>query len=77
MRGGGVDCRGSVRDTNGGGLDGLGECRLDRSGTMVLNYAQASFLILIGSFLSPPSDPFVAVLERELLIILFVCLAWA
>ncbi|TEB11300.1 hypothetical protein FA13DRAFT_991623 [Coprinellus micaceus] len=37
----------------------------------------ASFLILIGSFLSPPSDPFVAVLERELLIVLFVCIAWA
>ncbi|KAF5319812.1 hypothetical protein D9611_012858 [Ephemerocybe angulata] len=37
----------------------------------------ASFLILIASFLSPPNDPFVAVLERELLILLFVCLSWA
>ncbi|KAJ3536349.1 hypothetical protein NMY22_g6068 [Coprinellus aureogranulatus] len=43
----------------------------------VLNGVKAAFLILIGSFLSPPSDPFVAVLERELLIILFVCIAWA
>lgn len=43
----------------------------------VLIQSKAAFLILIGSFLSPPSDPFVAVLERELLIILFVCIAWA
>ncbi|KII83920.1 hypothetical protein PLICRDRAFT_179954 [Plicaturopsis crispa FD-325 SS-3] len=38
---------------------------------------QASFLILIASFLSPPSDPFVAVMERETLIISFNALAWA
>ncbi|KAJ2912099.1 hypothetical protein MD484_g8319, partial [Candolleomyces efflorescens] len=37
----------------------------------------ASFIILIASFLSPPSDPFVAVMERELLILFFSCLAWA
>jgi hypothetical protein len=29
------------------------------------------------AFLSPPSDPFLMMLERELLIIFFVCLAWA
>ncbi|KAG6856698.1 hypothetical protein H0H87_001739 [Tephrocybe sp. NHM501043] len=39
--------------------------------------AQASFLILIASVLSPPSDPFPAVLERELLIMLFASLTWA
>ncbi|KAJ8489973.1 hypothetical protein ONZ45_g13364 [Pleurotus djamor] len=38
---------------------------------------QASFLILIASFLSPPSDPFMSVLERELIILLFVATAWA
>ncbi|KAF9237247.1 hypothetical protein BU15DRAFT_88826 [Melanogaster broomeanus] len=42
---------------------------------------QAAFLILIGdaqpSFLSPPSDPFIAVLERELIILIFVGLGWA
>lgn len=38
---------------------------------------QASFLVLIAAFLSPPRDPFVAVLERELLILFFVALAWA
>ncbi|KAL0959307.1 hypothetical protein HGRIS_014571 [Hohenbuehelia grisea] len=38
---------------------------------------QASFLILIVAFLSPPSDPFMSVLEREFLLILFACLAWA
>ncbi|KAF5318091.1 hypothetical protein D9619_012029 [Psilocybe cf. subviscida] len=38
---------------------------------------QASFLVLIVAFLSPPSDPFLMMLERELLIIFFVCLAWA
>ncbi|KZP16769.1 hypothetical protein FIBSPDRAFT_1047238 [Athelia psychrophila] len=37
---------------------------------------QASFLVLIASFLSPPSDPFMAVLERETMILLFVCFAW-
>ncbi|XP_006457385.1 hypothetical protein AGABI2DRAFT_212754 [Agaricus bisporus var. bisporus H97] len=38
---------------------------------------QASFVVLIAAFLSPPNDPFTAVLERELLILLFVTLAWA
>ncbi|KAJ3517352.1 hypothetical protein NLJ89_g569 [Agrocybe chaxingu] len=38
---------------------------------------QASFLILIAAFLSPPSDPFMSVLERESLILFFVSLAWA
>ncbi|KAG0699492.1 hypothetical protein DFH29DRAFT_983489 [Suillus ampliporus] len=37
----------------------------------------AAFLIIIASFLSPPSDPFMAVLERELLILTFVGLGWA
>ncbi|KAL7286018.1 hypothetical protein ACG7TL_001135 [Trametes sanguinea] len=36
-----------------------------------------SFLILISSFLDAPSDPFLAVLERELIFITFVVLAWA
>ncbi|KAF5312520.1 hypothetical protein D9619_003562 [Psilocybe cf. subviscida] len=38
---------------------------------------QASILILTVAFLSPPSDPFLMMLEREILIIFFVCLAWA
>ncbi|KAJ7581095.1 hypothetical protein C8J56DRAFT_256925 [Mycena floridula] len=38
---------------------------------------QASFLILITSFMSPPSDPFMAVLEREILIISLVTISWA
>ncbi|KIJ63943.1 hypothetical protein HYDPIDRAFT_112430 [Hydnomerulius pinastri MD-312] len=38
---------------------------------------QASFLIIIASFLSPPSDPLIAVLEREIMILLFVGLGWA
>ncbi|KAH7888067.1 hypothetical protein F5I97DRAFT_1806524 [Phlebopus sp. FC_14] len=38
---------------------------------------QASFLILIAAFLSPPSDPFIAVLEREFIILIFVGLGWA
>ncbi|PPQ72963.1 hypothetical protein CVT24_000165 [Panaeolus cyanescens] len=38
---------------------------------------QASFLILIASFFSPPSDPFLFVLEREFLILFFAGLAWA
>ncbi|KDQ52942.1 hypothetical protein JAAARDRAFT_39659 [Jaapia argillacea MUCL 33604] len=38
---------------------------------------QASFLILVAGFMSPPSDPFVAVLEREILIMASVTLAWA
>lgn len=37
----------------------------------------ADFLILIVSFLAPPSDPFLAVLEREVLILLFVSITWA
>ncbi|KAJ6597201.1 hypothetical protein DFH09DRAFT_113905 [Mycena vulgaris] len=38
---------------------------------------QASFLIMITSFMSPPSDPFMAVLEREGTILLFVTASWA
>ncbi|KAF8149165.1 hypothetical protein B0H34DRAFT_735166 [Crassisporium funariophilum] len=38
---------------------------------------QASFMILIAAFLSPPSDPFISVLEREIIILLFVTIAWA
>ncbi|KAJ7286108.1 hypothetical protein C8J57DRAFT_1431688 [Mycena rebaudengoi] len=38
---------------------------------------QASFLILMTSFLSPPSDPFMAVLEREITTLFFVTTAWA
>jgi hypothetical protein len=39
--------------------------------------AQASFLILVSAFLSPPAEPFIVVLEREMLILLFAALAWA
>ncbi|KAJ7047102.1 hypothetical protein C8F04DRAFT_1308883, partial [Mycena alexandri] len=38
---------------------------------------QAGFLMIITSFMSPPSDPFMAVLEREFTILLFVTTAWA
>ncbi|KAL1937670.1 hypothetical protein VTO73DRAFT_12945 [Trametes versicolor] len=38
---------------------------------------QGSFLILISSFLDVPSDPFLAVLERELIFLTFVVAAWA
>ncbi|KAK0473358.1 hypothetical protein IW261DRAFT_1503962 [Armillaria novae-zelandiae] len=40
---------------------------------------QANFLILIcnPAFMSPPSDPFMAVLEREILIISLVSVSWA
>ncbi|KAG2070593.1 hypothetical protein BDR04DRAFT_1198344 [Suillus decipiens] len=37
---------------------------------------QAAFLIIIASFLSPPSDPFMAVLEREIILLVFVALGW-
>lgn len=37
---------------------------------------QAAFLIIIASFLSPPSDPFMVVLEREIVILIFVALGW-
>ncbi|CAK5277324.1 unnamed protein product [Mycena citricolor] len=38
----------------------------------------ASFLVLISvSFLSPPNDPLMSVVERELNILLFVTVAWA
>ncbi|KAI8969682.1 hypothetical protein BD414DRAFT_256336 [Trametes punicea] len=38
---------------------------------------QGSFLILISSFLDAPSDPFLAVLEHELIFLTFVVTAWA
>ncbi|KAI0070007.1 hypothetical protein K474DRAFT_1609486 [Panus rudis PR-1116 ss-1] len=38
---------------------------------------QASFLILIASFLDPPSEPFIAVLEREVILVFLVCVSWA
>ncbi|KAF7363690.1 hypothetical protein MSAN_01026700 [Mycena sanguinolenta] len=37
---------------------------------------QASFLILITAFMSPPNDSFMAVLEREFMILSFVTTAW-
>ncbi|KAF9527658.1 hypothetical protein CPB83DRAFT_384639 [Crepidotus variabilis] len=39
----------------------------------------AAFLVLIASFLSPPSDPFISILEREILILghIGIGLAWA
>ncbi|KAG6834861.1 hypothetical protein H0H93_006863, partial [Arthromyces matolae] len=40
-------------------------------------FGQASFLILIASVLSPPNDPFISVLEREVLIMLLASLTWA
>ncbi|KZT35081.1 hypothetical protein SISSUDRAFT_1064765 [Sistotremastrum suecicum HHB10207 ss-3] len=38
---------------------------------------QAGFLVLVGAFISPPSDPFIAILERELGILILVLSAWA
>ncbi|EIW75984.1 hypothetical protein CONPUDRAFT_93215 [Coniophora puteana RWD-64-598 SS2] len=38
---------------------------------------QASFLILISSIMSPPEDPFIAVVEREFLIMSLTVLVWA
>jgi hypothetical protein len=45
--------------------------------TLNLLYTQASFLILIAAFLSPPAEPFAAVFEREMLILFFSTLGWA
>ncbi|KAF9261178.1 hypothetical protein L218DRAFT_981064 [Marasmius fiardii PR-910] len=42
-----------------------------------LYMGQAAFLILIASILSPPADPFLIVIEREVLIIFFVATTWA
>ncbi|KAF8310786.1 hypothetical protein DL93DRAFT_2084164 [Clavulina sp. PMI_390] len=42
-----------------------------------LALGNASFLILIAAVLSPPNEPFIAVLRRELNILAAVCLAWA
>ncbi|KAM6495323.1 Protein of unknown function (DUF2422) domain containing protein [Amanita muscaria] len=38
---------------------------------------QAGFVILVVAFMSPPAEPFIVVLERELLILGFSSLAWA
>ncbi|KZV73701.1 hypothetical protein PENSPDRAFT_602548 [Peniophora sp. CONT] len=38
---------------------------------------QAGFLIVIASFLSPPSDPTIANIEREIVIVLIVLVSWA
>ncbi|KAI5115336.1 hypothetical protein M0805_008881, partial [Coniferiporia weirii] len=38
---------------------------------------QASFLIIIAAFLSPPAEPFIAVLERELAILIFTTTSFA
>ncbi|KIY44983.1 hypothetical protein FISHEDRAFT_50366 [Fistulina hepatica ATCC 64428] len=35
------------------------------------------FATSCSSFLSPPAEPFLAVLERETLILVFVCISWA
>ena len=33
--------------------------------------------VTTAAFLSPPSDPFICVLEREMLILLLSCISWA
>ncbi|KAI0697464.1 hypothetical protein BC835DRAFT_1504792 [Cytidiella melzeri] len=38
---------------------------------------QASFLILIAAILMPPSAPFIAVLEQEILLMILVTISWA
>ncbi|KAH8111149.1 hypothetical protein DFH11DRAFT_1880050 [Phellopilus nigrolimitatus] len=38
---------------------------------------QASFLVLVAAFLSPPAEPFIAVFEREMAILLFVNASFA
>ncbi|KAI9457690.1 hypothetical protein HD554DRAFT_2141755 [Boletus coccyginus] len=38
---------------------------------------QSAFLIIIASFISPPSDSFIAVLQRELKILAFAASGWA
>ncbi|KAF9813949.1 hypothetical protein IEO21_05385 [Rhodonia placenta] len=38
---------------------------------------QATFLILVAALLDPPSDPFVSVLEREIIFAIFVSIGWA
>ncbi|PAV21583.1 hypothetical protein PNOK_0154000 [Pyrrhoderma noxium] len=38
---------------------------------------QASFLIIVAGMLSPPSEPFIAVLERELAILFFASISFA
>ena len=38
---------------------------------------QSSFLVLIGALLSPPNEPFTAIVRRELSLITAVCLCWA
>ncbi|GLB35374.1 putative ER transporter, 6TM, N-terminal [Lyophyllum shimeji] len=38
---------------------------------------QSSFLLLVAAGMSAPSDPFLSVLEREILIMFFVSLSWA
>ncbi|KAK2467251.1 hypothetical protein APHAL10511_000800 [Amanita phalloides] len=37
----------------------------------------SAFFIMVASIMSPPSDPFMFVLERELLLLLFSSFAWA
>ncbi|KAL0581273.1 hypothetical protein V5O48_000756 [Marasmius crinis-equi] len=44
--------------------------------TIEVYMGQAAFLILIASILSPPSDPFLIVIEREVLIMAFVAATW-
>ncbi|KAG7095039.1 hypothetical protein E1B28_005829 [Marasmius oreades] len=45
--------------------------------TVEVYVGQASFLILIASILSPPGDPFLVVIEREVLIVIFATSTWA
>ncbi|EDQ99398.1 uncharacterized protein LACBIDRAFT_316563 [Laccaria bicolor S238N-H82] len=44
---------------------------------MAVMGGQATFLILIASFLSPPTDPFRAVVEREVVIMIMISLTWS
>ncbi|KIM37523.1 hypothetical protein M413DRAFT_76838 [Hebeloma cylindrosporum] len=37
----------------------------------------ASFVIFLAAWISPPSDPFICVFEREMLICVLACISWA
>ncbi|KAF8431956.1 hypothetical protein L210DRAFT_3650787 [Boletus edulis BED1] len=45
--------------------------------TTIKVMGQAAFLIIIASFLSPPSEPFIVMLQRELGILTFAVSSWA
>ncbi|KAJ7219546.1 hypothetical protein GGX14DRAFT_533276 [Mycena pura] len=53
------------------------EVFLGQASFLILIIVKSEFAVYLAAFMTPPNDPFMSVLERELTILLFVTTTWA